>query len=94
MILQRCFAWSRPARPHEPDGPLWVPRAFQGDGRHDNPDAYGCLYLTDREVSAVVEQLARFRTQRLQVPLLRRRGLPLALAALQLTDEVEVDRSR
>lgn len=90
MILQRCFAWSRPARPDEPDGPLWVPRVFQGDGRHDNPDLYGCLYLTDREVSAVVEQLARFRTQRLQAALLRRRGLPLTLAAIELDDDAEV----
>ena len=90
MILQRCFAWSRRARPDEQDGPLWVPRAFQGDGRHDNPDLYGCLYLTDREISAVVEQLARFRTQRLQTALLRRRGLPLTLAALELDDVVEV----
>jgi hypothetical protein len=90
VILQRCFAWSRRARPHERDGPLWVPRAFQSDGRHDNPDLYGCLYLTDRETSAVVEQLARFRTQRLQAALLRRRGLPLALAALELGDDLEI----
>jgi hypothetical protein len=90
VILQRCFAWSRPARPDEQDGPLWVPRAFQGDGRHDNPDVYGCLYLADREIAAVVEQLARFRSQRLQAALLRRRGLPLALAALEIQDGVEV----
>jgi len=90
VILQRCFAWSRRVRPAELDGPLWVPRAFQGDGRHDNPDLYGCLYLTDREISAVVEQLARFRTQRLQAALLRRRSLPLALAALELDDAVEI----
>jgi hypothetical protein len=90
VILRRCFAWNREARADEPDGLLWVPRAFQGDGRHDNPDLYGCLYLADREVSAVVEQLARFRTQRLQAALLRRRGLPLALAALELDDRAEV----
>jgi hypothetical protein len=48
------------------------------------------LRLADREVSAVVEQLARFRTQRLQAALLRRRGLPLALAALELNDRAEV----
>ena len=54
MILQRCFAWGRRAQPDEQDGPLWVPRAFQGDGRHDNPDLYGCLYLADREIAAVV----------------------------------------
>ena len=90
MIVHRCFAWSARARPDEPDGPLWVPRVFQGDGRHDNPDLYGCLYLTDGEVSAVVEQLARFRTQRLQAALLRRRGLPLALAALALDDAADI----
>ena len=90
MILQRCFAWSARARSHEQDGPLWVPRAFQGDGRHDNPDIYGCLYLTDREVSAVVEQLARFRTQRLHAALLSRRGLPLALAAIDLDDTADI----
>ena len=89
MIPQRCFAWSRPARPESEDGPLWIPRVFQGDGRHDNPDLYGCLYLTDRPVSAVVEQLARFRTQPLRAPLLRRRGLPLALTALDLVARPE-----
>ena len=86
MILYRCFAWDRQAKPAEPDGPLWFPRVFQGDGRHDNPVLYGCLYLADRAPSCVVEQLARFRGQRLSPPLLRRRGLPLALAALELED--------
>ena len=90
MILQRCFAWSSRAAPDDENGPLWVPRAFQGDGRHDNPDLYGCLYVSDGEVSAVVEQLARFRTQRLQPALLRRRGLPLALAALEMDDAAAV----
>jgi RES domain-containing protein len=84
VILYRCFAWSEHARPAAPDGPLWFPREFQGEGRHDNPDLYGCLYLADREVSCVVEQLARFRGQRLSASLLRRRGLPLGLAALEL----------
>jgi RES domain-containing protein len=90
LILHRCFAWSERARPSEPDGALWFPRQFQGDGRHDNPDAYGCLYLADRETSCVVEQLARFRTQRLQPALLRRRGLPLALATIELDDGSDV----
>jgi hypothetical protein len=90
VIVHRCFAWSARARPEEQDGALWVPRVFQGDGRHDNPDVYGCLYLADGEVSAVVEQLARFRTQRLQTALLRRRGLPLTLAALALVDTAEI----
>lgn len=84
MILFRCFAWNDAGRHHERDGPLWFPREFQGEGRHDNPDAYGCLYLADRAVSGVVEQLARFRGQRLTPALLRRRGLPLAIAELDL----------
>jgi hypothetical protein len=72
LILHRCFAWNERARAGQPDSPLWFPRDFQGDGRHDNPDVYGCLYLTDREVSGVVEQLARFRSQRLIEPMLIR----------------------
>ena len=61
MILYRCFAWNERARPGKADSPLWFPKEFQGEGRHDNPDLYGCLYLADRAVSCVVEQLARFR---------------------------------
>ena len=89
MILYRCFAWQRDARPgkdDQPDTPLWPPRPFQGDGRHDNPAEYGCLYLADRPLSCVVEQLAAFRGQRLIPSLLRRRGLPLALAEVRLDD--------
>ena len=86
MRLYRCFAWNRRAKPDEPDGPLWFPRSLQGEGRHDNPDLYGCLYLSEREMSSVVEQLARFRSQRLTPSLLRRRGLPLAIARLDLKD--------
>jgi len=90
LILHRCFAWNERSRPEQPDAPLWFPRVFQGDGRHDNPDAYGCLYLTHRDVSAVVEQLARFRGQRLIAPMLVRRSLPLALAAIELPDDAEL----
>jgi len=90
VILHRCFAWASGAREAEPDGPLWFPREFQGDGRHDNPDIYGCLYLAEREVSTVVEQLARFRGQPLIAELLVRRGLPLAVAAIELPDRAQV----
>jgi len=84
VILYRCFAWNRTAAAHAPDTPLWFPRMFQGDGRHDNPEIYGCLYVSDRPVSCVAEQLAAFRGQRLLASLLRRRGLPLALAEIEL----------
>jgi hypothetical protein len=90
LICYRCFAWNERARADQPDSPLWFPRVFQGDGRHDNPDVYGCLYLTDRESSGVVEQLARFRGQRLTEPMLIRRRLPLALAAIELPDAAEL----
>jgi RES domain len=86
VILYRCFAWNRAVQRDAADGPLWFPRPFQGEGRHDNPDAYGCLYLADRPLSAVAEQLAAFRGQRLTAAVLRRRGLPLAVAAIELDD--------
>ena len=90
MLVYRCFAWDRRARIDRPDGPLWVPREFQGEGRHDNPQDYGCLYVADRAVSAVVEQLARFRGQRLVPQMLLRRGLPLAVAAIEVPDNARV----
>ena len=95
MILHRCLAWDRQAESAEPGGALWVPRDFQGDGRHDNPDAYGCLYASEDAVASVVEQLARFRGNVLRPGMLRRRGLPLALATLELDDRaglVDLDR--
>jgi hypothetical protein len=69
-----------------PGGPLWFPRVLQGDGRHDNPDVYGCLYAAERAVSSVVEQLARFRGRRLTPARLRRRGLPLGLAEIEIDE--------
>jgi RES domain-containing protein len=90
VLLYRCFAWNRRARPVDRDGPLWFPRGLQGEGRHDNPDSYGCLYVADRPVSAVVEQLARFRGQRLTEGMLVRRRLPLALGAIELPDDRRV----
>ena len=87
MILHRCFPLSARARADAADGPLWFPRPLQGEGRHDNPDVYGCLYLADRPLSPVVEQLAAFRGQRLSASLLRRRGLPLALAEIEFDDD-------
>jgi RES domain-containing protein len=90
LILYRCFAWLRRRRANDEDGPLWFPRPFQGEGRHDNPDAYGCLYLADSEVSGVVEQLARFRGQPFVPEMLVRRGLPLGLAAIELDADAEL----
>ena len=90
MILHRCLAWNERAAPDAADGALWFPRPYQGEGRHDNPAAYGCLYLSEQPLSCVVEQLARFRGQRLIPSLLVRRGLPLALAELELPDDAQL----
>jgi hypothetical protein len=90
VILHRCLAWQTRATPDAPDGALWFPRLYQGEGRHDNPAAYGCLYLSEQPLSCVVEQLARFRGQRLTPALLHRRGLPLALAELELPEDAEL----
>jgi hypothetical protein len=87
VIVHRCFPLSARARADAADGPLWFPRPLQGEGRHDNPDVYGCLYLSDRPLSPVVEQLAAFRGQRLSAAMLRRRGLPLALAEIELDED-------
>jgi RES domain-containing protein len=90
VILHRCLAWNERAAPDGPDGALWFPRPYQGEGRHDNPVVYGCLYLSEQPLSCVVEQLARFRGQRLTPALLGRRGLPLALAELELPDDAQL----
>lgn len=89
MIVYRCFAWDRGARVG-PNTPLWFPRQYQGGGRHDNPLVYGVLYVTASGASALVETLADFRGQRLVAAMLRQRGLPLALADLELDETAEV----
>jgi hypothetical protein len=90
VILHRCLAWNERAAPEAPDGALWFPRPYQGEGRHDNPAVYGCLYLSEQPLSCVVEQLGRFRGQRLTPALLLRRGLPLALAELELPEDAQL----
>jgi hypothetical protein len=64
----------------------WNAQAVPAD--RDGP--LWCLYLSERPISCTVEQLARFRGQRLTAALLRRRGLPLALAELELPAEAQL----
>jgi hypothetical protein len=90
VILHRCFAWDRRAAATASGGALWVAREFQGDGRHDNPDRYGCLYFSRDANAAIVEQLARFRGNVLVPGMLRRRGLPLALAIFELDERARL----
>jgi hypothetical protein len=89
VIVYRCFAWNREAV-DGPDTPLWFPRIHQGRGRHDNPFTYGVLYVTASAASALVETLAVFRGQRLVPTMLRRRGLPLAVAEIELDEAAEI----
>jgi hypothetical protein len=90
VILHRCFAWDRRAVPDREGGPLWLATAYQGGGRHDNPDVFGCLYLAGSAASALVEQLAPFRGNVLRPEFLVRRGLPLGLAQIELDDAAEL----
>ena len=86
MILFRCLAWDKAASPTSRGGPLWFPRMLQGNGRHDNPDLYGCLYVSVEPVSAVAEQIQRLAGTSLEAPDLVRRGLPLALATVDFDE--------
>ncbi len=82
------MGWDPSAPSATPGDPLWIPRAFQGTGRHDAPDRYGCLYLAEEAVSAVAESLAPFRgTGDLRPEFLVRSGLALGLAHLELDAE-------
>jgi hypothetical protein len=83
VIVWRVVPLDPSAAPPEPGGALWFPRAFQGVGRHDNPDRYGCLYVTLDPVAAIAEALAPFRgAGELNDAMLVRGGRRLALCAL------------
>ena len=88
MRLWRVLPWDPSAPVGQPGHTLWVPREYQGNGRHDAPDLYGCLYLAEVAVSAAAEMLAPFRgTGDLQPELLVRSGRRLALAELELAGD-------
>jgi len=90
VILFRCLAWDKAASPTSRGGPLWFPRMLQGNGRHDNPELYGCLYVSVEPVSAVAEQIQRLAGTSLEAPDLVRRGLPLALATIDFDESGEL----
>jgi hypothetical protein len=90
VILFRCFAWDREVDASVRGGALWFPRLLQGQGRHDGPERYGCLYVSEDPVSALVEQLAPLAGTRLEESDLVRGGLPLALATLKLRGAARV----
>lgn len=84
MTLCRVAPIDPAARATERGGPLWFPRRLQGDGRHDGPADYACLYVATDPVAAVTEALARFRGSRLEDAMLHRQGQRLALVTLDL----------
>jgi RES domain len=90
VILFRCFAWDAGVSARARGGALWFPRMLQGEGRHDAPALYGCLYVSSEPVSAVVEQLAGLTGTSIDARDLSRHGLPLALAAVELDDGAEL----
>ena len=91
MIVYRCFPPRRSVGEHREGNALWFPRAYQGRGRHDNPDLYGCLYVGEDEIAPVAEQLQAFRgRRRLATWMLEREGVPLALAAIDLPDDAVI----
>jgi RES domain-containing protein len=90
VILFRCLAWDKAASPRARGGPLWFPRMLQGNGRHDNPEIYGCLYVSVEPVSAVAEQIQRLAGTSLEAADLVRRGLPLALATIDFVESGEL----
>jgi RES domain-containing protein len=88
VIVWRVFPLDGPAGGSQPGGALWFPRAFQGVGRHDNPERYGCLYVTLDPVAAVAEALAQFRgSGQLTDAMLMRGGRRLALCSLELESD-------
>jgi hypothetical protein len=96
-LLYRVFTWLPEAKPTEPGGPLFVPRLDQGPGRHDNPGAYGALYLSRSRVSPIAEQLRDYVGRPAQSTRLLREGSPLTLAAIDdedLEGLVDLDEPR
>jgi RES domain len=90
VILWRVLPWDPSARPRDLGGPLYIPRVFQGIGRHDNRARYGCLYASVDAKAAVAEVLAQFRGEPLAENLLDVGATRLAVVPLDVDDDVEL----
>ena len=60
-MLYRVYRALDGAAPTARGGPLFVPREYQGAGRHDSPGRYGAYYAARSAVAAVAEVLQAFR---------------------------------
>ncbi len=63
MDLFRVFDWDGSSLGRVEGGPLFVPRALQGRGRHDNPARYVAWYCSRDSVSPIAEWLQAFRAR-------------------------------
>ena len=81
-MLYRVYRALDGVAPTERGGPLFVPREYQGAGRHDAPGRYGAFYATRSPIAAVAEVLQAFRGRDLSPEDLERSdGTRLMLAA-------------
>ncbi|MGH2662721.1 MAG: hypothetical protein ACRDH8_07900 [Actinomycetota bacterium] len=87
-MLYRVFPQVPGAGLRDPGGPLYVPRFDQGGGRHDNPDAYGALYLSRVPVAPVAEHIRDLRARTMADRDLVREGARLTLVSV---DEATLD---
>jgi hypothetical protein len=97
MTLYRLFPFDPGASARAEGGPLFVAQHLQGGGRHDNPGAYGALYLSRSNVSPIAEHLAIWRAWGAAGSAFRPEGRPLALATFAdagLETLVDLDHPR
>lgn len=91
MILWRVVPTAPSAAARERGGPLWFARELQGDGRHDHPQRYGCLYAGLDSHSAIAETLERYRGRGpLVAAMLERERRRLSLVAIELSDSAQL----
>jgi len=81
-VLYRVYRALEGVAPAERGGALFVPREYQGAGRHDSPARYGAFYAARSAVAAVAETIQVFRGRDLSPEDLERSdGTQLTLAA-------------
>ena len=96
-MLYRVFPRIPDAGPRDPGGALFVPRLDQGRGRHDNPDAYGAMYLSHVPQSPVAEVLREYVAPGAPPHPLLREGSQIGLATIddsRVGDLLDLDDPR
>jgi hypothetical protein len=87
-VLWRVFPWEAGAKAGAPYSASYV-SPLQGSGRFDLPGrSAGVVYLAETPEHAVAESIQGFRNQLLDADDLLRWGRPLALARIELDDQV------